>query len=85
MHTSTTVMGLAPGSWTQGRIYAAGGMYEAILRCDLSLDLRSVQSMVPAQLPADVRGFAGRSVELERLDRLLGEQPTAVDYDQAMA
>ena len=35
---------------------------------------------VPAQLPADVRGFAGRAEELRRLDALLAaaDEPTAV-------
>jgi DNA-binding SARP family transcriptional activator/tetratricopeptide (TPR) repeat protein len=33
---------------------------------------------VPAQLPADVRGFAGRAEQLARLDALLDEEPGAV-------
>ncbi|GAB1641176.1 BTAD domain-containing putative transcriptional regulator [Krasilnikovia sp. MM14-A1259] len=56
-------------------------LHLAILRGDLGLPRQPPAVPVPAQLPVDVHGFAGRDAELDRLDAVLAagsEQPTAV-------
>ncbi|BFU44160.1 BTAD domain-containing putative transcriptional regulator [Krasilnikovia sp. MM14-A1004] len=56
-------------------------LHLAILRGDLGLPGQPPAVPVPAQLPVDVHGFAGRDAELDRLDAVLAagsEQPTAV-------
>jgi DNA-binding SARP family transcriptional activator/tetratricopeptide (TPR) repeat protein len=59
-------------------------LHLSILRGDGDQPVESApptRRYVPAQLPPDVRGFAGRETQLAQLDRLLattGEQPTAV-------
>jgi DNA-binding SARP family transcriptional activator/tetratricopeptide (TPR) repeat protein len=53
-------------------------LYHAILRGELPA--RSAQSLLatPAQLPPDTDGFAGREVELRRLDDLVEERSTTL-------
>jgi DNA-binding SARP family transcriptional activator/tetratricopeptide (TPR) repeat protein len=59
------------------------GLHRALLRGDLTRAAQPPTSpgpTVPAQLPPDVPGFAGRTAELARLDAILAaacEQPTA--------
>jgi DNA-binding SARP family transcriptional activator/tetratricopeptide (TPR) repeat protein len=57
-------------------------LHQAILRGELAPEASTVVTgRPPAQLPLDLRGFAGRGEELARLDRVLAaaaEQPTAV-------
>ncbi|MET0235056.1 MAG: BTAD domain-containing putative transcriptional regulator [Kibdelosporangium sp.] len=52
------------------------GLHSAILRGELPAARRPAPMAMPAQLPPDVPGFAGREAELRRLDALLDE-PTA--------
>jgi DNA-binding SARP family transcriptional activator/tetratricopeptide (TPR) repeat protein len=58
-------------------------IYQTILRDDVDPAVPSAPSVaaIPAQLPPDAPGFAGRGEELARLDAILaatGDQPTAV-------
>ncbi|MGX7673340.1 tetratricopeptide repeat protein [Plantactinospora sp. DSM 117369] len=73
-------LGVDPGA-------ALRGLHVAILRGELDraapapLAVAAPDRRVPAQLPPDVYGFAGRSNELDQLDTILdaaAEQPTAV-------
>jgi DNA-binding SARP family transcriptional activator len=59
-------LGLAPGE-------RLARLEEAILRSDPALDLRVADDVriAPAQLPADVTGFAGRADQLAELSRIL--------------
>jgi DNA-binding SARP family transcriptional activator len=53
-------------------------LYDAVLKDVLQPPARpaAVESVTPAQLPADVAGFTGRRVDLARLDRLLADDRT---------
>lgn len=52
-------------------------LHSAILRGELPTASRPSNVAVPAQLPPDVPGFAGRAEELRRLDGLLAEHSAA--------
>src|SRR5262245_61747025 len=62
-------------------------VYQAVLRREPALPapasagLVPAATVIPAQLPADVRGFAGRSVDLARLDAIADTQSNGVAED----
>ncbi|MFC6017000.1 BTAD domain-containing putative transcriptional regulator [Plantactinospora solaniradicis] len=70
-------LGVGPGPALQE-------LHQAILRGDtyqVAAPTRPHEPTVPAQLPADVRGFTGRDIEILQLDRILDtaeQQPTSV-------